>query len=365
MAKKRVKSELAIVFGAEPDFSKVKIKKANYTPELTKALQWYGKYGGAQDAKSLYNYHKAWVREWALANGFKKGQFTVPKQGIATVGALARIALRGFKLDKRHVQFLKDTIAGWVYVKPVVVDRAAQGRMLALKAKVTAEKTMTPFLTTFDTAVDSVLAGEKKWDIKTTDALNGAQVKELTAQYKGALSELQKISKDEQLAEAYGHLSKVFINRLIKLHKAILEEIEEAGRRGTVMRKAKAVRRKKTRPASSMVRKMKYLPVHNEYNLASIDPEKIVGAQTVYVVDTKKRLLKKFTAMGVSGVEVSGTTLKNVVGKQKKLRKPGEQLAGFGNMPKTKCEKLFNEIRAVEKECTGRVNESTVLLGVF
>ena len=81
MAKKRIKTELAAVFGQEPDFSKTKVKKGSYNILLTDALQWYGQYGGAIDSNSLRVHHKQWLTDWALDNGFKDGDFTIPNQG--------------------------------------------------------------------------------------------------------------------------------------------------------------------------------------------------------------------------------------------------------------------------------------------
>lgn len=365
MAKRRkVKCELAAVFGPEPTFD-AKVTKKNYNAVLIPALQWYGQYGGAPNSNSLRTFHKAWLKEWALANGFKKGSFTIPNQGVGTYGSLARCALRGFKLAKRDVEKLKTALREWVPVKPKKVDRAKIARMLSIKAAVKNEEALKPFLTKFDTAIDEVMAGAKKWDIETTGELNNVQRKELTAAYKSTLAEFNSILTDPNLAEGYRKLPKLAVRRLVKLLKEILEEIAVAGSRGTVMRKAKSIRRKKAKPASALISKLKYLPVHNDYNLVSVDPEKLVGATTVYLFESKKRLLKRIDTMGMSGIEVGGSTLKNVKCTQKKIRKPDEQLKGFGNMSLTKAAKLFDSVRALEKECTGRVNASTIILRVF
>lgn len=365
MAKKRVKCELASVFGPEPTFTG-KVTKKNYNAVLIPALQWYGQYGGTANTNTLRSFHKSWLKEWALANGFKRGSFSVPNQGIGTLGSVARCALRGFKLAKRDVEKLKAAIAAWAPVKPNAIDREAQSRFLKLKAKTKNEEDLKPFLTLFDTAVDEVFEGAKEWNIESWE-LNATQKKELTAHYKNARSEYQVLldGTDSELTECYRKLPKLTRRRLVQVHDAILEEIAEAGNRGTVMRKATTVRRKKAKPASAVIKKLQYLPVHNGYNLHSFDAEKLVGATTIYVFDTKKRLLKRFNAMGISGIEVSGTTLKNVVGVSKKIRKPEEQLKGFDKLPTTKCANVFNTTKALEKECTGRLNGATILLRVF
>ncbi len=365
--KKRVKCELAAIFGPEPDFGKMKVTKKNYNAVLVPALAWYGQYGGASNSNSLRSFHKTWLKEWAFANGFKKGSFSIPKQGISTYGSLARCALRGFKIAARDVKKLKDVLNSWTPVKPKTVDREAIARMLSIKANNKNEESLKPFLTSFDTAIDEVIAGAKKWDINVSGELNVTQRKELTAMYKSGLSEFKILlaGTDSDLNESYRKLPKLAMRRLVKLYGEILEEIAEAGSRGTVMRKAKSIRRRKVKPASALVSKLKYLPVHKDYNLVSVDPEKLVGASMVYVFEAKKRLLKRIEPTGISDIEVSGTTLKGVKCTQKKIRKPEEQLKGFDRMSPLKAQKLFYGIRAMEKDCTGRMNDSTIILRVF
>lgn len=366
MARKRIKSELAVVFGPEPDFKKVKVTKKNYNSVLIAALQWYGQYGGADDANSRRSFHKSWLNEWAEANGVKKGTYSLPNQGIATWASLARCALKGLKLQKRDKDRLKEAYEKWPPVAPKVVDREALARVAKIKARKKNDEELMPFLTTFDNAIDGIMFdGDKKWDIKVPSLpLNATQKKSLTAGYKAALKEFELLLEgDKEVTEYYGKLPKLVKRRLVKVHKEILEQIKEAGSRGKVARRV--VRRKKAKPASAHVKKLKYMVEHKDYHLASIDPEKVVGAQVLYTFETKKRLLKKYTAMGIAGIEVSGTTLKNVAGTQKKIRKPEEQLLGFGSLPRTKAEKVFTSTKAVEKECTGRMNVDTIILRAF
>jgi len=366
MAKKRVTNELSVVFGPEPKFEGVKVTKKNYNSVLIPALQWYSQFGGANDNNSLRAYHKSWIEEWALANGFKKGSFTIPNQGIATMGAAARVALRGFPLNKDHIKRLKEQIKEWLPVEKKEIDYEANARLLKIKARNAYEEAVKPFLTEFDTTIDSILEGAKKWKLDVSGELNATQAKDLTAQYKRDLAEIEEAKAapaDSEIAEAYPY-SKLVMNRLIKVHNEILEVIKEAGSRGKMMRRAKTPRKKKVKPASAHIKKLQYMTVHDGFNLASVDPETIVGATVLYAFDTNKRLLKKYTS-GVSGIEVSGTTLKNCVGVQKKIRKPEDQLAGFATLARTKAEKLFSDIKAVEKECTGRTNKDTILLKVF
>lgn len=366
MARKRIKSELSMVFGKEPTFPK-KLKKKDYNSVLIPALQWYGQYGGAETSQALKAFHKSWLVDWATAHGIKPGTYAIPNEGISTFGAVARCAMRGFKLNKLHEELLFESFKNWPMPEAKVIDRAALARSLSIKARVKNENDLKPFMTVYDNAVDSVMGGAKKWDITVTGELNATQKKELTVLYKLALADFKELlrGKNVELTESFRKLPKALIRRMITLHEEILESIKLAGNRGTVIRKAKAVRTKKAKPASAYIRKLQFMPAHVEYGISSVDAEKLVGANTIYLFETKKRLLKKFDATGIAGALVSGTTLKNVKGTCKKIRKPEELLSGFDKLPLSKCFKVFDDVKAMEKVCTGRVNSDTVILRVF
>lgn len=364
MAKKRIKNELSLVFGKAPSLELT--DEALYNSVLGSALQWYGKYGGAPTIAGTRSLHREWLETWALANKFKAKNFSIPAHVFPTFGALAKIALEGFPLKKADVKRLKDLIKSYAPQKAKPVDREAIARQIKLRAKMKHEAVMTPVLTIFDNAIDSVMEGAKSWDVKTSEKLNNKQMWELTGLYKRDLKELKAAydRKNDDMVEQYA-CPRLVLRRLVSIHEDILEEISEAGNRGAVLRKARKPRVKKVVPNSVHVKWLKFLPVHNEYGLVSVDPEELVEAQIAYVFDTRKRLLKKYTADGIDGMMIGGTTIKNAIAVQKMIRNPKDQLAGFAGFTKIRCKKEFDNIRAVEKGCSGRMNKDTIILKVI
>jgi hypothetical protein len=367
MAKKRVKSELSLVFGSEPKFDMVAVAAEDYNNLLGSALRWFGKYGGAETPAELRKRHKSWLLYWAEANGIKKRTFAIPVQGIETMAALSRIATKGFPLQQKHIDRLKQAFADWIPVKAVPVDKEAIAKLISYKARLKHESVMTPVVTIFDNAIDSVLQdGAKTWDVNTSSSLNVKQANELAAMYKGELKQIQAAydKSSQDMMENYDY-PRMTLRRLIAVFEAVLAEIDKCSLKGDVKRKVRKARVKKVIPASAYVKNLQFLPKSDDLNLVSIEPEQLMGAEVAYVYDTQKRLLKIYTALTSEGITVSGTTLKNVKGEQKVIRRPDSQLQPFVKKTRIGATKEFKDIRAKLKVCTGRMNKNVLILRRF
>ena len=102
--------------------------------------------------------------------------------------------------------------------------------------------------------------------------------------------------------------------------------------------------------------------------MISINPADIIGAQELFVYNTKTRKLGKYIADSLKGpLNVKGTAIigfdehKSVT---KTLRKPDEKLKEFAKATKVQLRKFLEDIRATESKLTGRINAETVLLRV-
>ena len=94
----------------------------------------------------------------------------------------------------------------------------------------------------------------------------------------------------------------------------------------------------------------------------------MVGATTLWVYNTKNRKLGVYVAdsitqvLSVKGASIVGYDANKST--QKTVRKP-EKLKGADKLPRTKMQKVYDEIRATETKLNGRLNEHTILLRVF
>jgi len=191
----------------------------------------------------------------------------------------------------------------------------------------------------------------------------------------GQLKKMDEHTQDQwaQLKEGYAHLKKGDIKKF----RTAIDELMAA--LDFIIDSAKATRKpRKAKPksATKLVEKLKYAKTDEKYKLASIDPSVIVGANELWVFNTKTRKLGKYVAANIdpkgmgrdgTGLSVKGTTIIGFNEKesiQKTLRKPDEQLKAFKGAGKVVLRKFMDEIATTDTKLNGRCNPDTVLLKV-
>ena len=175
------------------------------------------------------------------------------------------------------------------------------------------------------------------------------------------------VGKDSQLMEAYKHMGKRDINKLIKFYETI---ISDAMAYKTSKMAARAKPKRKPVPPEKQVRGLKYLKEFAELGLKSIAPTDILGMSELWVYNTKTRKLGRFvvsmhgdmaiSTLGVKGSAITGfDELKSTC---KTLRKPAEKLAEFKTQGKPGLRKFMDTIKSVETKLKGRISPETILL---
>jgi len=190
--------------------------------------------------------------------------------------------------------------------------------------------------------------------------------------------QLKKMDEKEadlwaQLKEGYAHLKKADIKKF----RTAIEELMSA--LDFIIDQAKATRKpRKAKPKSAdkLVEKLKFCKADPKYNLASVNPTDVVGANELWVFNVKTRKLGKYVAQNIdptgsrregSGLQVKGTTIigyNEQESIQKTLRKPADQLKDFKAAGKVKLRKFLEDIATTDTKLNGRVNPDTVLLKV-
>ena len=206
---------------------------------------------------------------------------------------------------------------------------------------------------------------------KPSDWLAQHDVKPQIAQriadyYKPLYAELYDAlnGKDVQLKEAYSSWKKTKLKIYLEFVKSIVSAAET---RATVV-KVRKPRKKKEKPASAIVSKLKFKEKDDEYKIVSVDPKQIVGCNQLWVFNTKYRTLAVYNAMGPAGLNVKGSTLIGFDEKTsivKKLRKPTEQVNKLLAGGKIVLRKFMDDIKCKPKEATGRINKETVLVRII
>lgn len=183
--------------------------------------------------------------------------------------------------------------------------------------------------------------------------------------YVAELTEAQT-GKDAQLKEGYSHYkSKDFKRHLAFLNK-VIEECDSYYKIKQTTRKARVP---KAPSKEKLVGKMKFLVEDKLLKIASVSPASIVGAEELWVYNTRTRKLGRYVADEYAKtLSVKGTTIigfdesKSVT---KTLRKPDSQIKEFMKAGKVQTRKFMDTVKTTETRLNGRINSDTLLLKVL
>jgi len=202
------------------------------------------------------------------------------------------------------------------------------------------------------------------------NSIKPIQIKSIADHYRHHnLTELRAAfdGTDPQLVEGYSHLTKSELKKTIAFIELIVADAEKWY---DISRQISANTRKprqiKKKPAIKQIARLKYLKESGEFK--SIDPTSIVGAEQLWVFNTKTRQLGAYICDNQHGFSVKGCTILNfnvVESVGKKLRKPEEMIPKVLAAGKVALRKIIPGIKAKEKSLTGRINKDTILLKVM
>ena len=175
--------------------------------------------------------------------------------------------------------------------------------------------------------------------------------------------------QDEQLLEAYSHLTKPQVKNVITLYEQIISSLNSYA---TLKIKTRAKRARKPISPEKATSKIKYLKVFKDdatgLELESIRPVEMYMSKEVWAYDTARRKLHHYIADELGGeLFVKGNTLLGFDKSKsqiKTLRKPKEQIKEvMGSKPQAR--KFFESIKAVGVVPKGRFNDNMIILRAF
>jgi hypothetical protein len=351
------------------------------------AMGWYRL---ESSAKAL----KPKVINWMSANGYTKAQIaqfkkTKDNRCGTTVGAIAASLLKGMPAERADFNdgrstetWLRTSISKIVDEgkhdidedeatavaeenKPNVYVPSIQERLRDAAIAMTVE---------IEDAIELFQTDPEAFEPKAFKMLNLLKAKGAKAAhtriiknfYIRNLEELVEAAstKDEQLKEAYSHLSKAQLKKITAFYQEIVSACDMLGQEAKINRKPRA---KKTVPADKIVAKLKYQKTNDQLKLVSINPVDIVGAKELWVYNTKSRKLGKYVADEFKELSIKGTSIigyNENQSVQKTLRKPEDQIKEFKAAGKIALRKFLDDIKAVDIKLNGRVNEEVILLKV-
>jgi hypothetical protein len=341
-----------------------------YTKPLTNmdyinALNWYNAMCSNSEAKE---YIVTYLKNLGRVNDAKKIK-SVPDSLIpTTVAWVCRLLSRGFTLPTDTQDYINDRIKEtYKYIqepkeedsKPVV---SIQDRMRERAHDILGE---------IEGMIDDYIYDKVEFSMYEwlqSNNIPAAYATSIISKFTPVLDELLEAyeGKDEQLKEGYRHLKKADLKNLVSFYNTLIEDAE---RYSSNTKKVKKARKPRTVSVEKKIKNLKYQKEDQTYKIASVSPEKIIGAMELWTFNTKYKTITKLQAIDRGGLQVKGTSITNYCENNSITRSvgrkdPNEFLKRILEGGKLVLRKVFDEIKT-EKPLAYRINENTILLRVI
>jgi hypothetical protein len=360
-----------------------------FNRHFRRAMDFYRMESSGKELKSK-------VIDWMGRNGYDKATIKAFKDtkdsrcGL-TMGAVAACLIKGMPSTHSEFNSGRDT-ATWLGKEIAkVIEQGADDEVEGDEV-VKSVKTADVYVPTIqdrlreaagamseelDAAIDSFIVDPDAFnpkDIKVVNLLKGKGAKAahsriIKSYFQRSYDELMELAgggADEQLREAYKHLPRKNVKKLIEFYEAIMSACEQIAAEQKVLKKPRAA---KVKPAEQVVAKLKFMLSDTKLGITSAPPATIIGASGVAVFNVKTRKIGYYIATSSAGLGVKGTTLTGFTDKsvQKTLRKPPEQIKEFKEQNTQKrFETWFTKgVKTTETQLNGRFSEDTVILKVY
>jgi hypothetical protein len=369
--------------GSEPVWDTeraLKMDEAEFDHQMRVSLRYYNYFYSSKDLKK---YLVEWLKQTAGV-AHKLDAATITRFAKSTDGytpltapALIKAHTRGMPLREREIKYIvgvvhralelddKDDKVVEVVAdktKPVVKVPTIQDRM---------NEIMRTHILHFEELEDSLYEGKtvepKAYEYLSGKSVPQAMLGKIQAVFERRYAEIveAKTTDNEDLKEAYSYMKAADYKRYDAFYTKLFDGIAQYGQVKKATKKA-AVR--KPPQKEKLIAKLKYMKNDTTSKLVSINPVDIIGAQELWVYNTKTRKLGKYVAeemggaLGVKGTAITGFNESKSV--QKTLRKPEVQLKEFLAAGKIQLRKFLDDIKATDIKLNGRINPDTILLKV-
>jgi len=375
---KRKLASIDDAMGMEPTWTNQHLlSEEEIRSAIGRALSWYNYFYEKKAGKKVL---LAYLKKHKFEQSIQKAIAKAPEYAIGST-LVAIVKMRNMGLERSIVganvdDFFNNRLAELTVIGSAIKDEVEEDTTKSTAPVVSIQQRMIETAANLtddiEEAIESFCANKYKGDFDAFSMLQKQQVKGGIATvmrkfYIGEAEELEEAleGKCEQLNEGYSHMKKVELKRYAQFMRSIINDFDRWIGNQKATRKPRAV---KAKPVGKQVEKMKYAKSNAEYKLQSIQPETIIGAQQLWVFNTKYRTLGVYNAIDRGGFSVKGTTIQNfdeATSVKKKLRKPDEVLQRCLTGGKIVLRKLLDEVNSVPSALNGRINEETILVKVL
>lgn len=338
------------------------ILKGEYTnTDYANALTWYNYMCTNSEARDyIKDYLKSKGRMIELKT-FNR----VPDAWIPTTAAwVARIMSRGANVGEETSQFFETRLSECLKKAEIVVENKEEKQNVISVQQRMRERSQ-DIIGEIEELLDN---GEEfsLYDWLKANEIPAAYSPMIVSYYTPWLAELLEASEgeDDQLKEAYRNLTKKQLKKRIMFFNKLIEDAE---RYGSVTKKTRAPRKPRTVSNEKLLKNFKYQKEDKNFKIASINPEKIIGAQELWTFNTKYKTLSVFRALDRGGLKVRGTSIINYDEKNSMTkrtgRKPEEYVDKVLKGGKIILRKIMDELKN-GAPLAYRINENTILIKV-
>lgn len=346
--------------GPEPEFVGEYSKS-----DLIKALNWYNYMSNTNEAKDYINgYLKSFDRNQEIKK-FKG----VPDNFIPLTAAwFIRISNRGYVLTEKDILYIEKKIKE-------ALSRVKKSSVKEVKESVSIQDRIKEKTSEIIAEIEHIV--DNRDHIKEFSLYEWLKSKEIPASYspaivkayQGWLNELLDAYSgvDPQLKEAYKGVPKSKMVEDIGFFNSL---IEDAQKYSDVTKKTRAPRKPRAVSVEKKLKSFKYQKEDSTFKIASVNPEKIIGASELWTFNTKYKIITVLRAIDRGGLQVKGTSIINYDEKNSVSKRAGRKSEYFIqrvlNGGKIVLRKLMEEESiGSSTNLAHRINENTILLKVI
>jgi hypothetical protein len=358
-----VKALISASMGKEPDLSVDNDRLA-----IVKAYNWYNYACDSEQAKEFaIDYLKSisWDKE-----KIRQLQKVDEKQFINSIGWNCRILSLGGVLPLDYIDRMYKNIDKLLSNQDKKESDTATSNVIVLSVQSRVKDKTSEVIGNLEIEYDNFINDSNyqfsAYDYLTKNSISPAIARSVAEYYQPLFDQYQSIidGEDAGLAEGYRGVSKKSLNKRLEFIGSI---IDDANRHAKNLKQSKPrkIRTKKAKSAIQQTAKIKFKESDDKYKLKSIRVTDIVGADTLWVFNTKYRTLGVYRSQSINGLSMKGTTIQNFDEKAsiaKKLRKPEDILPLILEGSKVAARKTFDAIKSKNKTLTGRINDDIVIL---
>lgn len=321
--------------------------------------------GGAKDAA-------AWINTWLKQHGHEK--IKIPARGLGdgtiTWGCVAKASLDGFPVSDKDINRLREWITKTNNIVEHIEEEQVTPSARTHSIQDSLNEKASGYISELEHAIDTMIElntyddGDAMKSSLITEEIGAPVAKRIREWATRTYEYFKSVEQDpdKETKQAHKHINVKKLNKILTkwITELTAHEQQKKANRKPIKRKPK--------PPAVQVKSLKFMKsVEIEgKNIESVTATSIIGADQLWVLNTKTRKLSVFHANDRTGLQVRGSSIQNYDAATSETKTIGR------NMPevidrvltggKIVLRKLMTEIKAKAVVANGRLNEHCILL---